>query len=785
MTIHKTTPLHRMRRVAAVGSEVAEREMETASKVAGPDYVKNPSLRPSAAIGKFGPNNISRTTLSDYVELPFLRWRLIAACMLAGVVVGLLALVVWPRSYESEAKLIITVGRESVGLDPTATTSPTLMLQKTQEEEVNSALEIMSSRQVAELVVDRLQIASILEGALPTSGDAQPNPGLLGQVKNGLGVLRSLVDQGLLGIGVKDPVSDRELAVRKVMNSVYIYAPKRSTAITIHAESKTPGMAQALASAMTQAFLDRHQSVNFNQGSLEFFEQQSQAVELELKQALAERSQFMQTSKVVSIEDQRRMLTDQMGASQRDVLVARSELEQALAEIVDLTAKAGDTIAEIVATKEEKSDETWSGMRQRVYELEIQEQSYASMYSDDNPKLQNARQQLEGARQILRDLDQERTNRMLTPNPVKLRIEEDLQRLQTKTVGLKSMLSETERQREELRQQIDELLSFELKLKDMDRKIGLLENSLGSLKSKLEEARVIDQLQADHISNVNIYQPATLVERPVSPKKSVVMAAFPMLGLMFGCGWAFLLELGNKTMRTPRQVETRTGRSMLASLAYQPKFQSDNLDLANVEKLLPADQAQAILTEILLATQSQSQASARCVTIGVLAADTGAGASTVATALSRAGSRDLGLRSVLINAQLHTDAMRLAQLSAEAERHAEGGWEDERLPLTRVTDDKQRQLLRFDGRGKSPLLSEFQAEHDVVFIDLPSAVRPDWLSLMTQHLDFILVVVQANKSQATTTNQLIRRLERNGVTVGLVVNKTRQYVPRALESLVG
>jgi Mrp family chromosome partitioning ATPase len=238
-------------------------------------------------------------------------------------------------------------------------------------------------------------------------------------------------------------------------------------------------------------------------------------------------------------------------------------------------------------------------------------------------------------------------------------------------------------------------------------------------------------------------------------------------------------------MRTPRQVEMRTGRSALASLAYQPKFQSDNLELAKVEKLLSADQAQAILSEILLATQSQSQASARCVTIGVLASDTGAGASTVATALSHVGSRDLGLRSVVIDAQLHSESMRLAQLSAEVAPHAEDSWEDERWQLTRMSDGPPRQLLRFDGRGKSPLLSEFQAEHDVVFIDLPSKVRPDWLSLMTQHLDFMLVVVQANKSQAATTNQLIRRLERNAVAVGLVVNKTRRYVPRALESLVG
>ncbi len=789
MTIRKASPLHRIHRVAHEPAELAQREVrpEEGEVASHSPLPRNPAPVEGTAMSAVA-RAVVGPSLGDYVELPFLYWRSIVGWLLASSMAGLLALIVWPRAYESEAKLMITVGRESVGLDPTATTSPTLMLQKTQEEEVNSALEILSSRQVAELVVDQLTVGPILDGSLPTEGEPSESVGLADRLKGTVLFARSLVDQTLLTIGVKDPVSDRETAIRKVMQSVYIYAPKRSTAITIHAESKTPQMAQALAAAVTNGFLDRHQSVNFNKGSREFFLEQTRAIEAQVNQALTERANFMQSSKVVSTEDQRRMLTDQMGFAQRDVLVTRGELEQALAEIEDLISKASTTTAEIVATKEEKSDETWSGMRQRVYELEIQEQSYASMYSEDNPKLVNARQQLEGARQILQDLDKDRTNRMLTPNPVKLRIEEDLQRQQTKLVGLRSMLTEKEKQRTELSQQVDELLNFELKLKAMDRDIGLLETSLGAMKTKLEEARVIDELQAEHISNVSIYQPATLVERPVSPQKSMIVAAFPLLGLMVGFGLALLREMGCKALRTSRQVEHSVGRPVLASLPFQPHLSYNrSAPGGQTTPLLPSSQLHAILAEIMVATANMAQGRGRM--IGVVGVDANCGASTLAVALSQVSSRELGLRTLLINADtpgnLDGEVQdRDSSTARPGPSVREENLQAEHCQVIDMGDAQHRRLLRFDIGETSSELREYQADHDLILIDLPPANRPDRFSSAARHVDYVLVVIESDKTETLAATRLIRRLEASGVAIGVALNKTRQRVPRLLSGFV-
>src|SRR5262245_35907444 len=104
-------------------------------------------------------------TPRDAARILFRHWRKIALTFCGVIAVMLLVIALYPRTYISEAKLMIRIGRESVGLDPTATTGETIMLQKTQEDEINSALAILTSREVLERVVDQVGANRILKDA--------------------------------------------------------------------------------------------------------------------------------------------------------------------------------------------------------------------------------------------------------------------------------------------------------------------------------------------------------------------------------------------------------------------------------------------------------------------------------------------------------------------------------------------------------------------------------------------------------------------------------------------
>ncbi len=177
------------------------------------------------------------------------------------------ALVYWPRTYESEAKLMIRVGRESVSLDPTATTSQTLMLQKTQEDEINSALDVLNSRHLAEQVVDKLGPDHILYG----TGDGAAVDDQTSLSSRAAAIVEDVMDWCLTNAQVRDGISDREMAVRQLNKELSIYAPKQSTVITIGYQAKSPQQAQQTVAEVTDAYLREHLRISHTDGSQEFF----------------------------------------------------------------------------------------------------------------------------------------------------------------------------------------------------------------------------------------------------------------------------------------------------------------------------------------------------------------------------------------------------------------------------------------------------------------------------------------------------------------------------------
>ena len=738
-------------------------------------------------------------SLGDYIEIPFVHWRLIATCFVTGILLGWAALVVLPRSYESEAKLMIKVGRESVALDPTATTSQTLLLQKTQEEEVNSALEVLTSRKVSEQVVEKLGIEAILDGILPGSDIANQPARQESWMKRFAGwaasKARGAVDRTLLISGIKDQISDRERAVRRIEDSLSIHAPKKTTVVTIHGEAESPKLAQAMVAAVTESFLEQHRNVSRTDGSQDFFLTQSKQIEQQLNELVDQRSQFMRENKIVSVDDNRRILTEQLGATERELFLTRGEMEQVAAEIDDLTDKALITPGEIVATKEQLTDQTWSGMRQRVYELEIQEKQYSTMYKPGNPKLDRVQEQLVGARGILEKLQSERVNRSTTPNPSRVHIEDELQRLQTKIVGLRSMVTEKEKQRNEIDRQVDDLLNFDLAITEMNRNISVLERSLGLLKNKLEEARVIDELQSDRISNINTFQAATLVERPVSPKKPILAIAFPMLGLFTGLGLALLRETGNPLLRTVCHVESKLGFPVVSAIPHSSKLTQLKTFVADGESDLLRSECKSILSDMLF---SGNGSQVRGVTLGVFGVEDGCGASTIASALALTSSSDCSLRTTLIDADARERSVSSAfelngapgfvdLLCGEAEqRECIQQVNRRRLELISASSPKFDRSLDADTRVFESILADFQQDNDLVIVDLPPADRPDQTIAVAQHLDYLLIVVESEKTNEIKAKRLLRRLSGGKAKViGIVLNKTRSHLPQVINRFIG
>lgn len=735
-----------------------------------------------------------------YVEALFIRKFLILGALLASLLLAWVAMIVWPKQYESEAKLMIRVGRESVALDPTATTSQTIMLQKTQEEEVNSALDLLRSRRIAERTVEKLGAENINAGVLPSNQPAQLDPldRLLQPVTDFVG--KTLLPL-LYAVGIKEELTERELAIMELTKHLVVTAERRSAVISIEAFSKTPAMAQAIAQTVGEEFINEYLEVTHNAGSYAFFSGQAQEAN-ETRSALADlKHRFMLDRKLVTIAANQNILVDQLGTIEREIITARAELDKALAEIGDVDEKLSHMPDEVVSEKKQSGDATWSGMRQQVYTLELEEKTLASKYPDDYPLLTQVREKLVGARAILEKLESERIDESKTPNPLRLRLEEEYQRLQTKVVGLRANLQLREAQHDEVEHKIAEILDSERDLEQIERDIKMADTRLDLLRQKNEEARVLSEMQADRISNLSMFQPATLVERPASPNKKLLVLAFAVLGLTASSALALLQEFNSKRLRTVADVERGLGLPVIGSIRKVRNTTVRTQHLLKLVRQRPKLQAEfrAIISDIMLTPNPSTSDGARGRTLGVIGISPGVGSSTISAAMAIVATEKCGLVSTLIDANCGNSSLSkffnlngtpgLAELANGDATHEECVQKRSESGLSLISSSSAyKERLRFDAPPKSlgAAIDNFQQSSDLVIVDLPPAVSADRTVALTHYMDFVLLVVESEKTELAVAERIVRRLAKSDrQVVGVILNKTQRYLPNWLSNLIG
>ncbi len=90
------------------------------------------------------------------------RWSVL---IVSAVMAFVLAIVVFllPVKYDSDAQLLVRLGRNTLSSDPTSSITPTVSVQETLVSQVNSVKEMLQSRAIAEQIVNQVGAERILE----------------------------------------------------------------------------------------------------------------------------------------------------------------------------------------------------------------------------------------------------------------------------------------------------------------------------------------------------------------------------------------------------------------------------------------------------------------------------------------------------------------------------------------------------------------------------------------------------------------------------------------------
>ena len=284
------------------------------------------------------------------------------------------AIFYWPRSYRSEALLFVRLGRDSVTLDPTATTGQTIGLNESRETEINSILEILKSRALAEKVVTSIGPDLILNREAG-SGAASQTPEWLSAAIDKLPKFDSV------------PVTDHERAVTRLENGLDVWLPKKTSVIGVRYQAASPEAAQKIVEAVLQTYRAEHVLMHRSEHSYTFFDEQKRLLRDQLNAAYAALSAAKNLVGLTSIEGQRLTIQQQTSAIETEAVSAQAELAASQARAAALKRELAEVPArEVTQDVVGFSNEGADKMRDTLFQLQAkQSELQGQVRGEDHP----------------------------------------------------------------------------------------------------------------------------------------------------------------------------------------------------------------------------------------------------------------------------------------------------------------------------------------------------------------------------------------------------------------
>ena len=445
---------------------------------------------------------------------------------LLGIAVTMAYFALATRYFESKAKMFVKLGRQSVTLDPTASTGQSISIRETQNQEVFAIEELLNSRTIAEKVVDQFGPDVILNEVADTGEEGEEGFSLnLGER------LAVLNDVNLNPLRV---YSARDKAVKTFHKNFGVLAGKKTNILSISYQSKSPQLSRNILEAVIKLTHDEHLRMHRIQGSQEFFVYQSDLLRKNLEKLEEDLRDLKSKTGLASLEPQRAIHLAMLGALREKLLLTNSNSAALISELAERKQKIKMTAKMIVLQQTTDQPQTVAQtLREKLYDLEVQEQQLSSRFTETHPRMVQVRKQIEEARSIAEDEDNRPTvTQGVNPNYQAGEIaiserEAQLISLTSQAKAIKIDIAAAESKLEGINQS-------EVFIRKLEREIALANANYLTYSGNLEQARIDQEIEAAKISSLNVIQEPTFMKTPVSPKPAMTLGIGLLLSAILG-----------------------------------------------------------------------------------------------------------------------------------------------------------------------------------------------------------------------------------------------------------
>jgi polysaccharide biosynthesis transport protein len=731
----------------------------------------------------------SGMSLGDIYYTLFRRKWLILGFVTAGFLVAAVLYLVTPKMYHSEAMILLSYILENKTANPTEANAQVRNMDLRSETIINGEQSILLSLDLATQVADLVGPKEILD-----------------KVSKGTNSLE---------------------AARFIQTHLTITLPGKGNLIQITLEHPDPGVPQKVLHQLLESYFKRHVEIHRSPGFLEdILAQQTDALKSSLLQIEDQLRKTKASAGVTSLEDARKIYSEQRDRILEEMLTAETELAERLVGTNEVQAnlpQQTEALAKEIGAPQDKLD-AYRNSCLRLLVYRNNERAMLVRNTEENPLVIRLREQIAEANKEKSRLETDypkladpRVRAMLIESPADMLAPTSsaarIASLQARTNALRLQL-------ERLQTQAAKVDLIEPTIVELQRKKNLTETNLYLYSASLEQSRMAEARGPGKISNIKTIQSPT--PPALSPGKILKPLLLVMVaGIIGGIGLAFLLETYiDQAVKRPSDLESRLNVPLFLTIPRMtlngqaraalpgpggtvpeapPPPASKADDPAGQGALggaavAPWDPSHGVhsycdaLRDRLITYFEVNNMTHKPKLVAVTGCSHGAGVSTIAAGLaatlSETGDGNVLLVEMdLANGAAHPffkgkPASRLMDVLEHDKRDA--ALIQDNLYVASATEPDDR-LPRVLPKRISQLVPKFKAsDYDYIIFDMPMVDQRSITPRLTGFMDMTLMVVESEKTQRDAVKRAVALINESGGKFRAILNKYRAYVPEGL-----
>lgn len=492
-------------------------------------------------------------SLRDLLTVVFKRRWLIAVFAVLTLATAILVTLLKPPVYEVEATLVVNTSRAEIPIAPKE--SPQLLVSKIGEEDLNTEIEILKSRQLIEEVLD----------SLPERPPAGPVSWL------------NRAKARVLSVMAGPKLTRREQMILHLQQELRIRSIRKSNVIRVGYRSQNPDWATEVVGVLTDRYLERRAEMYQSPMQVTFFEEQMSDAQQQLHDREAELEAFLSSAGITMVRGpegtdalavQKNLVLERLARVQNELTDAQVEYEESQYKVASLKDRIAREPARLESSNRMNQDAALEEIEKGIAALELERDGLLQDFKPDSRFVRDIDAQIEMATQRLAELRAEAGSIDGTEvNPIHQQLKSELVQAESQLEGAKGRYLSLQDQVTAMSRELDQLNAKAFEIERLRRDTQAAEESYSLYRKKHEEARISAAMDQEKIINVTVAQKAQRPLRPMPRGLRMTVLAALLFGITGGLGLAFGVEYYvDHTFTTGEEMERRLGLPHLASV---------------------------------------------------------------------------------------------------------------------------------------------------------------------------------------------------------------------------